>query len=108
LLFSSGEVVVELLAPSAGRGQRWASYDAVLLQVERAGLRGSAEEAVVGGDGVGEGLLEVGAEAANVAANGFAHIDAGFEEDDGEFGLGLAVEEFADVAEEEGFFGAGT
>jgi hypothetical protein len=57
--------------------------DAVLLQ-EQIG-----EEAVVGGDGVGEGLLEIGAEAANVAANGFAHIDAGFEEDDGEFGLVL-------------------
>jgi hypothetical protein len=76
--------------------------DAVLLQQQ------IGEEAVVGGDGVGEGLLEVGVEAADVAANGFAHIDAGFEEDDGEFGLAWIVEEFADVAEEEGFFGTGT
>jgi hypothetical protein len=76
--------------------------DAVLLEEE------VGEEAVAVGDGVGEGLLQVRVESAQVAAYGFADIDAGFEEGDGEFGLGLAVEESADVAEEDSFFGTGT
>ena len=41
------------------------------------------EESVVSGDGVGEGLLEVGVEAAQVAAYRFADINAGFEAGDG-------------------------
>jgi hypothetical protein len=38
-------------------------------------------------------------EGADFAADGFADIDAGFEEGDGQFGLVAIVEELADVAE---------
>jgi hypothetical protein len=37
---------------------------------------------------------------ADFAPDGFADIDAGFEEGDGQFGLVAIVEELADVAEE--------
>jgi hypothetical protein len=52
--------------------------------------------------------LEVAIELPDFAAYGFADIDAGFEEGDGQFGLSLASKKFADIAEEESFFGTGT
>ncbi len=59
--------------------------DAVLLQQQ------VGQQAIVGGDGVGEGLLEVSFQAANVAPNGLPHLHASFEENNRRFRLILAV-----------------